>query len=239
MNSNNYLRAWSAEWAALRTFKQLPLDDDPSLQADASDAPSGESSMSSDLTVSSGSGIADMLLRQFSAAITPDVSERSQGSPHVVLAGTRPRRVSTLLSAGQILHLKEPSGCTADRPLHALVLNVDRSAERILIAPFSPIPMPATDAELLTDLNDDSLKVICLWNARWIPADTAARSWIIGQASETLMADALALRTAMARKEAVPAALADRTGPPLAIGDERQPYLDEEEALWSAFASDE
>ena len=237
MNPKNPLHAWSNEWAALRSMADtsLPEETKPERAAAGSAEPA-----SSPLTVSAGSGVADMLLRQLSASVAPDLASQAEGNPHTVLAGSRPKNAAAMLAAGQILHLKSTGDAMLDRSLHVLVLKVDSAASRVLVAPFGPIPIPATEAELLTGLEDDPLKVLCLWNARWLPADVAVKSWSVGQADAALVADAVALREAVARREALPAHLSSRTGPPLLMPDDAiQAYLDEEEQIWSMLKSDD
>lgn len=232
MNPQQHLRSWSQEWDALRRLNALA----PSEPETAGDV-AGQTQADPSLTV--GSAVASQLMHQLTGAIAPDLARQAEGHANAVLAGGPQKSATTLLKAGQILHLRHTEEDLLGRPLHVLVLRVDAAKARALVAPFGPLPIPATQAELLTGIDDTALAVLCLWNASWQPAAALVHGWEIARAEESLLADAAALRTALGRRESVPASLAARVGPPLVLPDDpRHGYLMEEEKLWSLLQAD-
>jgi hypothetical protein len=190
----------------------------------------GNRSPSVELQVGSSFNPAASLLRQLRSAITPDDSERSadEGFNLVHSAATG----SVNLLAGEIRHLSPDLKLDWPREVHVLILKVDESRGRVLAVPFGPLSVPAFESELASELADDSLAVLCLWNATWIATEQAARSWLVTKVDEGLLRDCHELRAALASRETPPSHLAERIGPPmLHPQDARQAYVNAEENL--------
>lgn len=232
MNSKQRLRSWSAEWTAYRslaaTSAHTPPPPDPASGMD-------DSSLN---TVGAGD-IAGMLLERLNAAIAPDDAQRSMQEGGLNVAVTTPGKGLVPILRGQIRQLNPELKPIWTRPVQVLVLTVEPERDRALVAPFGPLHEPAFEAEIATDIDDESLAVLCLWNATWMPLPSLAHSWWLMDCFEELLRDATLLRQALARKEPVPAALKDRTGPPLIHPhDPRHAYVDAEEDLLEDLSDD-
>jgi hypothetical protein len=127
---------------------------------------------------------------------------------------------------------------SADRPVHMALL--DRAASGFwLAAPFGRFSNPASAGEWKTGRRTAALRVLCLWNARWMPPGAALRSWRAGRL--TARERASALRVLQSWREGAPpdAHLLARTGLPVVHPDDpRRVYEDEETRMMDEAAAD-
>ncbi|MBN1268004.1 MAG: hypothetical protein JXB04_00310 [Kiritimatiellae bacterium] len=131
---------------------------------------------------------------------------------------------------GQIRLLQPRLPATRERPRYVAVLETYADGS-CLIAPFSRFSIPATTDELITGEIALPVQVLCLWNARRVPAATVSDSWSVGALSAGVLDDAAAVRKSLASGTTPTAPLAARTGPPLRHPlDPRMEYLEEERA---------
>lgn len=136
--------------------------------------------------------------------------------------------------AGQIRLMFPVAAAPAARPLYVALLEACGEAA-FLAAPYSRFATAATPGELATGRKPLPLRVLCVWNARYIPAAAAAGSWLSGRLRPSERRDALIVRNRTAAGEPVPPALRDRVGPPLRHpADPRRIYVAQEEALTDA-----
>ncbi len=226
INAQQRLRTWASDWMAHQLLAEQPLPvPEPPVPADPSQAGGA-------YTVSSGGGVAGLLLAQLTAAITPDDAQRAalDGAFTVSAGGRSVPRVPIL--RGQIRQLNPELKPAWTRAILVLVLTVDEAGQRALVAPFSQFAEPAFEGELATDLKDGSMAVLCLWNAAWVSYSCLRHSWWLMDSFDDLLQDASALHLARSRREPVPEALQDRIGlrilHPL---DPRHDYLDVEAGL--------
>jgi hypothetical protein len=104
--------------------------------------------------------------------------------------------------------------------------------QRVLAVPFGPLAKPAVQSELSTGIADESLPVLCVWNAVWLLMDLAARSWVVDHATDILLTDIGTLYSASANKLTPPESISTRIGPPLLHPtDLRQAYVTHEESI--------
>lgn len=224
MNSLDHLREWAAEWAMHQALASKPA-------AQPQTPPALDPSTAASLTVSSKFSPSAMMLRQLEAAIVPDDARRAlDAGLNLVRASEKSAAVA--LQRGEIRQLNPDLKPSWLRPVLVLLLTVDQERQRALVVPFGPLARPAFQSELSTGIEDESLAVLSVWNAVWLPADLAARSWVVEQASASLLTDIESLRAALVNKQNPPESLADRVGPPLLHPtDPRQSYVDSEESL--------
>ena len=228
MNSTQRLQSWASDWTAHRLLSAIPLPS-PEPPAPADPAQDGGS-----FTVSAGGGLAEILLSQLSSTITPDDAQKAEqeGAFTVSASGLRTPRVPIL--RGQIRQLNPELQPAWTRSVIVLVLSVDDAAQQALAIPFSEFAQPAFDGELATDLKDESLAVLCLWNATNVPLASLRRSWWLADAYDDLLHNAETLQAARKGREPVPEALKDHVGPPITHPlDPRHDYLDLEAGLLS------
>ena len=64
-----------------------------------------------------------------------------------------------------------------NRPVYVAILA--RKVDWFIVAPFGPFLEPATKTEWDTGRTDLPLRVLCLWNARTLPAEIIAQSWVV------------------------------------------------------------
>jgi hypothetical protein len=231
MNSKQRLRSWAAEWTAYRslaaTSAPTPAPPDPAAADDGS-------------FQSVGMGdIAGMLLDQLNASIAPDDAQRSMQDKGFSVAVTTPGKGLSPLLRGQVRQLNPELKSTWTRPVQVLILTVEPERHRALVTPFGPLHEPAFEAELATGIDDESLAVLCLWNATWMQLPCLAHSWWLMDCFDDLLRDTSLLRQALARKEPIPPALQDRIGLPLIHPhDPRHAYVDAEEDLLEDLTDD-
>lgn len=226
MNAKQRLQSWASDWTAHQMLSEIPLAV-PEPPAPADPARGGDA-----LTVSAGGNLASMLLNHLAASITPDDAQKAgiETAFTVGAAGMSPGRVPIL--NGQIRQLNPDLKPGWSRTLIVLVLSVDEATQQALVAPFGQFAQPAFDGELATDLQDESLAVLCVWNATYVPLSSLWRSWWLMDAFDDLLQGARLLHAARNRQEPVPEALQDRIGLPIIHPlDPRHDYLDLEAGL--------
>ena len=238
MNSKEHLKAWASEWAAYRSTQSPEM---PDLEPEKIPAPSG--TPGNFYTVDTGLNMADLLFRQLTSTIAPDLGESKQsGAWGSVSAtgGTFSQPALESLAPGSIHHLRPELIPDRERPIFVFVERVDQERHRLLLVPFGPFSSPAIESELATGIADESLKVLCLWNAAWVPESVLLKSWVIDQAGGPLLKDVQMMREAMAQKKALPEALQARVGDRLVHStDDRQDYVEEEEGILDSIACED
>lgn len=226
MTAKQRLQSWASDWTAHRLLSEIPLD------SPEPPPPAGPTQGGGSYTVAAGGGLASILLSRLSSAITPDDAQKAEmeGAFTVSVGGLHTPRVPIL--RGQIRQLNPDLNPAWTRSVIVLVFRVDDAAQQALVVPFSEFTQPAFDGELVTDLNDESLAVLCLWNATTVPLASLRRSWWLVDAFDDLLQNAEALQAARSRREPVPEALKDFVGPPIIHPlDPRHDYLDREAGL--------
>jgi hypothetical protein len=124
--------------------------------------------------------------------------------------------------------------------VYVLVLGIDEENQRVEVAPFGPVTVPALVTEMRTDLPDRMLAVLCLWNVTWLGMKDLGRCWMLSDVGEGLMERVKMLREALMRGGGVPEDLKDLVGPPLEHpADPRMEYIATEERLWEQVESGE
>jgi hypothetical protein len=133
-------------------------------------------------------------------------------------------------AAGAVLLLRPGALPPAARPLYMAVLDAPAPG-LALAAPFGPFAHPAVPRELLVPKRPLPLRVLCVWNARLVPAAALREAWPCGRLRpEELRAAAVLLRCGGGNTP--PQRLAGRVGPPLSHpADPRRVYLRREEVL--------
>jgi tetratricopeptide (TPR) repeat protein len=116
----------------------------------------------------------------------------------------------------------------AERPVYVLVL-ADWEEGVKLVAPFGPLPEPATGGELALPGRPLPLQVLCAWNARTVPTKRLVWSWVVDFFEEEELSDAWAVFKHAATGAPLEAALETRVGLPIfKETDPRIAYQDEE-----------
>jgi hypothetical protein len=75
------------------------------------------------------------------------------------------------------------------RPIYVALIG-EWGPNSFLTAPFGPILEPATKTEWLTGHPEHALRVLCLWNARTMPAEVLKRSWYVDDLAAQELQDA-------------------------------------------------
>jgi len=145
-------------------------------------------------------------------------------------AEVAPFSAEPAVSTGQV-RLFSPRVCSPDtRPVYFAVLG--REEGGFLLAPYGRFSEPAIPGELLTGREAMPLRVLCLWNARKLPVETASESWFIDDLSENEMREATAVLGHAGRGDELPEGIRERVGPPLQHPlDPRIDYLEEESEI--------
>lgn len=137
----------------------------------------------------------------------------------------------TNIQCGEIRLLSDAIIPAVERPYYAAVLDKGEGAS-MLIAPYAPLPEPATPGELNTQREHFSLANLELWNACYVPAALLKKSWLVDQLSPEENKDALAVYSNSSDGTQLPDALELRVGVPIVHPDDpRYLYLDEEAQL--------
>ena len=127
---------------------------------------------------------------------------------------------------------------SADRPVYVALL--DQAGPGVwLAAPFGRFATPATDGEWKTGRRAVPLRVLCLWNARWVSPAVIRRGWSCGRL--TSREHDTARRVLMAWRDGMPleARTRARIGPALVHpGDPRHVYEAEESRIMDEAAAD-
>ena len=140
------------------------------------------------------------------------------------------------VAAGQIRLFQPVWSVAHQRLLYVAVIRED-PPDSYLIAPFSRFTEPATPGEWRTGRSQPGWRVLCLWNARALPADVVRRSWLVDRLTdaERIAAEAVWSRQVVATD--LPGELLSQVGPPLSHPlDPRQAYLEEEKPVLDALA---
>jgi hypothetical protein len=226
MNAKQRLQSWVSDWSAHRLLSETPpAAPEPPRPADP--AKTGGS-----YTVGAGGGLAGMLLAQLTSAITPDDAQKAAQAGAFTVSASGVRSPSVPILRGQIRQLNPELNPAWTRTVIVLVLRVDEAAQQALVAPFGQFAQPAFDGELATELDDESLSVLCVWNAATVPFAALRRSWWLTDAFDDLLQNAEALHASRAKREPVPEALKEHVGPPITHPlDPRHDYLDLEAGL--------
>lgn len=124
-----------------------------------------------------------------------------------------------------------PPWTAAARPLCVAVLAL-RDKERGLVAPFGRFSEPGLPGEWATGIDAPLLRVLCVWNTRWMNAAFIRRGWRAGRLSHRALERSAALRWFLACGAQLPRWLERETGPPLLHpADPRWVYQSEEASL--------
>lgn len=143
--------------------------------------------------------------------------------------------VSGKPEAGQVRLLLPDTECTSVRPLYVLLL-AEAGKGRWLAAPFGRFAVPAIPGEWRTGLRAMHLRVLCLWNTRYLEASRLRNAWKVRTINPDRLATACGLLQkcfdlpdyAALQNDAASSALRE-TGPPLLHpADPRHQYLTEE-----------
>lgn len=118
----------------------------------------------------------------------PELTRPDKDEPIPFLPFEKP--FSTELTSGDILLLsRDISPVDIIRPVYVAYLQ-DWLDNYVLVAPFSPYSVPATDGELLTSLSEIALRVICPWNSHTVSKEAISKSWIVKRLSIEDLEDA-------------------------------------------------
>ena len=141
------------------------------------------------------------------------------------------------VKAGEVRHLAPELVPDMDREVFVLIL--EENGGEVLVAGFTPFSLPASSEELLTGVDMEGLRVLALWNCRWLKRGMVERSWKVDVELGSLAADGAALREARMKDEPVPVHLADRVGPEVVAPDDpRWDYFEKEGAYLVRIGTD-
>lgn len=119
----------------------------------------------------------------------------------------------------------------ATRPMYFAVL-ANWGGDRWLVAPYGAYSVPATTGELLTERQELSLRVLCLWNARDIDSASLQKRWAVGSMSHKQREEAWAVFRNVAIGEPLPPELVDRIGAPILREDDPRREYQRAEAYY-------
>ncbi len=160
-------------------------------------------------------------------------------APPVACTGRRaPIGYADVPAVNDIRLLHPDVAPSAVRPIHVALL--DRAPSGAwLAAPFSRFANPASEGEWMTGRRGAALRVLCLWNARWMPAATVLRSWRAGWLTGRERAGALRALEFWRNGTSPGRAVLAKTGLPVIHPDDpRRAYEDEEARLMDEAAAD-
>jgi hypothetical protein len=159
----------------------------------------------------------DRALTGEGASCVDDSSDKSDD--HLVM----PPRGLQKLEPGEVA-LLPPLG-EDDPPLYLLIL-ASPNAEWIDCIPFSRFPEPATPGELLSGLEPDALRVLCLWNARQQPRNHTPSGWPLAALPPSVTGRVQQALEEVRRSGRVPHGRTHEGGPPMTHPDDpRRAYL--------------
>lgn len=142
--------------------------------------------------------------------------------------------IATTHSVGEV-SLYHPLADEA--PLY--VLNMEERDDRLLLAPFSRFSVPAIPGEWTTGQRTQPLRVLCLWNARWVARTALRPLWVVRHLPARALGEAGELYRCLTEGSAIPSRLAVRCGPPLVHPlDPRHAYIEEEMARFLSLQPD-
>ncbi|MBP7831242.1 MAG: hypothetical protein KA248_15140 [Kiritimatiellae bacterium] len=169
--------------------------------------------------------------RSVDLALRDDPEEAEPAAPGAFLEAGPPA------AAGQVRLMHPQAEATSARLCYLAVLREARPG-LFLAAPFSRFSVPALPGEWRTPRSESPLRVLCLWNARLLPAASLGRSWFVDELPGPEASEALAVFDALKGGAAMSAGGADRTGPPVIHPlDPRHEYRDEERAWMDGVAA--
>jgi hypothetical protein len=232
MKLEEQLREWHEAWA---THCIASTEDaDPGIADNPGISP--QRPTNPPLTVSRSADFSERMLNKLQDSIALDLdTERKQRSLHLVGRSvfTDAERAN-LVQPVNVLLLRPSESGRATRELFVVVIEVYPSGA--LVVPFGPLGRPAVVSEMLSDFEDEALRVLCLWNAQRLPWQAALRSWHIADASARLLEEISTLRACLAANRPLPGDLSLKIGPSaLVAGDERFRYLAKEEEIWDSY----
>ena len=123
------------------------------------------------------------------------------------------RPFDTNIKVGEIRMLSSEL-VEADRPYYIAVIK-EWDADMVLIAPYAPFPVPATQYELETGRDHFSLAVLECWNTRSILTQLLEKSWVVDKLSKQEMEEAFAVFSSSFTGRPLPKELEDRVGLPI------------------------
>lgn len=169
--------------------------------------------------------------RSVDLALRDDPEEAEPAAPGMSL------EVGPHVAAGQVRLMHPQAEATSARLCYLAVLREARPG-LFLAAPFGRFSVPALPGEWRTPRRESPLRVLCLWNARLLPAASLERSWFVDQMPEPEISEALAVVDALKGGAAMSAGASNRTGPPVIHPlDPRHDYRDEERAWMDGVAA--
>jgi hypothetical protein len=151
-------------------------------------------------------------------------------------AGTTP--VDVIPAAGQIRLLPPVSTALRSRPVYVAVFQSEHD-NCFLVAPYGRFAVPATPGELSTGRECAAVRVLCLWNARGLPADVLKSTWLVDDMTSRELSEAMAVHRNLKKRTGLPEGLDLRIGPPIFHpADPRRIYINREDAFWDAVLSE-
>jgi hypothetical protein len=107
-----------------------------------------------------------------------------------------------------------------------------------LVAPFGRFSEPAVPGEWKTGRKAPSLRILCIWNARWMARSILERSWVVDRMPASKIEHALVIQQFLAEGKEPSRLFSNQIGPPLIHPlDPRMEYLEEERAWFSALSA--
>jgi hypothetical protein len=107
-----------------------------------------------------------------------------------------------------------------------------------LIAPFSRFSEPAVPGEWKTGRKAPVLRILCIWNARYMTGSMLERSWVVDRLPASKIEHAIAIQRFLAEGKELSRLYANQIGPPLVHPlDPRIEYLEEEREWFSTLST--
>lgn len=123
------------------------------------------------------------------------------------------------------------------RPLYMAVVD-HAGAGRYLCVPFGRFSEPAFPGELKTGREALTLRVLCIWNACFLPESLLERAWSVGELDTDELAGVSDVRAYLEHGQHLPPEIECRVGPPMIHPlDPRRDYRDDELAWMAALLS--
>lgn len=175
----------------------------------------------------------DGLLREDEEARTPQENHGSmvERGKISLLYDSKPVR------AGQIRLFQPFFKETKNRPRYIAVLKENKDGYW-LVAPFSRFSHPAVPGEWKTGRKIPILRILCIWNARWLAGALLDRSWVVDRMSLSKVDKALVLYQFLVEGKDLLQVAGNQIGPPLVHPlDPRIEYLEEERRWFSILSA--
>ena len=167
-----------------------------------------------------------------------DRALRDAAPPAAASGPAAPLAYAGAPAVGDIRLLHPAVTPSAGRPVHVALL--DRAPSGAWLAvPFGRFAHPASQGEWLTGRRSAALRVLCPWNARWMPPAAVLRSWRAGRTTERERAGTL--RVLEYWRDGTPPGegILARTGLPIVHPDDpRRVYEDEEARVMDEAAAE-